>query len=151
MPVAAVRSALVTGLVALALLLAVLDVTVGLGLAAWGVGLASGVAVAVTVAGSRTRGAVLGPADLVTLGRSLLACTLAALVTEALVYDTALGVIIPLAVVALLLDAVDGRVARRSGGPRRSRRATRSAPARPAPPPWLAPSSPRCGRPTTRP
>jgi phosphatidylglycerophosphate synthase len=114
MPVAALRSALTTGLVALALLLVVLDATVGLYLAGWVVGLSTGVAVAATVAGSRTRADVLGPADLVTLGRALLACAVAALVTDALLGSTSLGVMLALAVMALLLDAVDGHVARRT-------------------------------------
>ena len=115
MPVAALRSALTTGLVALALLLAVLGATVGLSPAGWAVGLACGGAVAATVAGSRTRAEVLGPADLVTLGRALLACAVAALVTDALLGATSSGVVLTMAVAALLLDAVDGLVARRTG------------------------------------
>jgi phosphatidylglycerophosphate synthase len=115
MPVATSRSALPTGLIALALVLTALDGTVGLGLAGWAAGLASGAVVAATVARSGTLAGVLGPADLVTLGRALLACTVAALVTEAFLGDGALGVMLALTVVALLLDAVDGRVARRTG------------------------------------
>jgi phosphatidylglycerophosphate synthase len=114
-PVAALRSALATGLVALALLLAVLGATVGLGTAGWVVGLGCGAAVAATVAGSRTRADALGPADVVTLGRALLACAVAALVTDALLGTTSAGVVLTMGVVALLLDAVDGRVARRTG------------------------------------
>jgi phosphatidylglycerophosphate synthase len=115
MPVAGPRSALITGLLALALLLVLLDARVGLHLAGWVVGLSAGVAVAVTVAVSRTRADLLGPADLVTLGRALLACAVAALVAGAVPGTTSLGLIVTLAAVALLLDAVDGRVARRTG------------------------------------
>lgn len=115
MPVATSRGALPTGLTALALLLAALHATVGLGLAGWAAGLGSGAVVAATVARSRTLVGVLGPADLVTLGRALLACAVAALVVEGLVGDGALRVMLALTVVALLLDAVDGRVARRTG------------------------------------
>jgi len=53
----------------------------------------------------------LGPADLVTLTRATLACAVAALVAGA---PTA-SLLVPLTVVALALDAVDGRVARATG------------------------------------
>ncbi len=115
MPVASLGSALATGLAALALMLAALGATVGLSPAGWVVGLACGAALAATVAGSRTRAGLLGPADLVTLGRALLACAVAALVTDALLGATSSGSILAMAVVALLLDAVDGIVARRTG------------------------------------
>lgn len=55
------------------------------------------------------------PADLVTLTRVLLACVLAVLVVDAALGATASAAIVPLAVVALLLDAVDGKVARATG------------------------------------
>lgn len=115
MPVAALRGALTAGLVALASLLALLWSTVGLGTAGWGVGLSCGVAVTAAVAGSRTRAGVLGPADLVTLTRALLACAVAALVVDAWLGTAPLNVLLALTVVALLLDVVDGRVARRTG------------------------------------
>jgi phosphatidylglycerophosphate synthase len=104
-----------TGLVALAALLTALDSLVGLGVAAWAVATAAGVAVTVTVAGSSTRDDRLGPADLVTLARALLACGVAALVTDGLLGGTSTGLLVAVAVVALVLDAVDGRVARRTG------------------------------------
>jgi phosphatidylglycerophosphate synthase len=115
MPLAATRRALTTGLGALVLLLAALEATVGLGPAGWGVGLGCGVTVAAAVAASRTRADVLAPADLVTLARALLACAVAAMVADALRGSTSLGVLVALTVVALLLDAVDGQVARRTG------------------------------------
>jgi phosphatidylglycerophosphate synthase len=112
MPVAALRGALPTGLVSLVLLLAVLHATVGLAPAAWVVGLACALVLTVAVAGSRTRPDLLGPADLITLGRALLACAVAALVTDALLGSVSLPALLLLTVVALALDAVDGPVAR---------------------------------------
>lgn len=57
-----------------------------------------------------------GPADLVTLGRAVLVVGVTALVTDGLVDgSTATPVLVGLASVALALDAVDGRVARRTG------------------------------------
>ena len=56
-----------------------------------------------------------GPADLVTSGRSVLVGGIAALVAESFAGPVPVGVLTGLAVVALVLDAVDGRVARRTG------------------------------------
>jgi len=59
-----------------------------------------------------------GPADRVTLTRAVLACGVAAVVVDASTHDgTERGptVLVVLAAVALGLDAVDGRVARRTG------------------------------------
>ncbi|HEX2145623.1 MAG TPA: CDP-alcohol phosphatidyltransferase family protein, partial [Glycomyces sp.] len=58
---------------------------------------------------------MLGPADLVTLSRATLACGLAALVVESFLTSPEVTAVIALAVPALALDAVDGRVARRTG------------------------------------
>jgi phosphatidylglycerophosphate synthase len=58
---------------------------------------------------------VLGPADLVTLARLSLACALAALVVESLAGAVApRSAVVTISAVALLLDAVDGQVARRT-------------------------------------
>lgn len=59
----------------------------------------------------------LGPADLVTLGRGAMACAAAGLVLAAVLGngDSPHPVLFPLAVLVLTLDAVDGRVARRTG------------------------------------
>ena len=56
----------------------------------------------------------LGPADRVTLTRAVLACTVAGLVADSFVGATPVPVLVGLAAVALLLDAVDGYVARRT-------------------------------------
>src|SRR3712207_8763021 len=76
-------------MVALVLLLAALGPTVHMGLSAWGVGLACGALVSLSV----TRGVVqsgagrLGPADLVTLTRATLACAIAAVVAHPFVHS----------------------------------------------------------------
>jgi phosphatidylglycerophosphate synthase len=114
MPLTHLRSALRTGMVALVVLLAALGATVGLGPNGWAAGLACGAAVTGAVAAGRTRPDVLGPADLVTLTRALLACAVAALVVDAGWEDGAQHALVALATVALVLDAVDGKVARRT-------------------------------------
>jgi phosphatidylglycerophosphate synthase len=55
------------------------------------------------------------PADLVTLARALLALAVAVLVVASWVRPVPVGVLVLLATVALVLDAVDGYVARRTG------------------------------------
>ena len=107
-----VRTAVATSLGALVVLLALLSAGAGLGTAGWAVGLGCGIVVTVAVArGVRLAGADrLGPADRVTLTRATLACAVAALATESSPLHTVLLVLI--ASVALMLDAVDGRVAR---------------------------------------
>nr|WP_300052035.1 CDP-alcohol phosphatidyltransferase family protein [uncultured Nocardioides sp.] len=108
-----VRRGLAVCLVGVVALLAVLDVAPP----ARGVGLASAVVLAVAARRRATADGVaaLGPADLVTLTRATLACGIAALVAEAFTGADVVGVLVPLTVVALLLDLVDGRVARRTG------------------------------------
>jgi phosphatidylglycerophosphate synthase len=56
----------------------------------------------------------LGPADLVTLTRAMIAASLAALTAESFVRSPAVPTLLGLAVTALLLDWVDGWVARRT-------------------------------------
>ena len=111
----------VVGLVGVLTLLAVLGRATGLGPAGWIVGVASGVALcsllkAGLVRASRRR---LLPADRVTLSRAVLVCGVAALVADIVAgtggTDEPTGVLVALASVALVLDAVDGRVARRTG------------------------------------
>lgn len=107
-----VHAGQVAGTALLVSVLAVLEVTLGLEPEAWAVGLACGLVVLEVVVRSTDE---LGPADLVTGTRLVLACGVAALVTESFVGQasvTALGVV---TAVALALDAVDGRVARVTG------------------------------------
>ena len=112
-----VRNGLATSLALLVVLLALLTATHDLSVLGWGVGLACGVVLCAAVArGSARYGArVLGPADAVTLARATVVCGLAALVAESFVGEPRGAVLVPLAAGALLLDAVDGRVARRTG------------------------------------
>jgi phosphatidylglycerophosphate synthase len=56
----------------------------------------------------------LGPADWVTLARAALAVGVAALVADSFGESAPITLLVSLAVVALVLDAVDGRVARRT-------------------------------------
>jgi|UPI00047BCA51 phosphatidylglycerophosphate synthase len=105
------------GLVAQAAVLAVLAGTVGLGPVGWAAGLVygAGVVILLSMALHRSGRAVLGPADLVTLLRSALVGGVAALVTDSFSRSVPAAALVVLAGVALLLDGVDGRVARRTG------------------------------------
>ncbi len=105
------------GLIAHLAVLALLAGTVGLGPAAWvaSVGYALVTVVLLARAMARSGLASLGPADLVTTARSALVGGIAALVVEAFTGPVPVALLTALAVVALLLDAVDGRVARSTG------------------------------------
>ena len=107
-----VRTSLMAGSAALVALLAALATTVGLGYFSWGVGLACGVVTTVAVA--RGAAGALGPADLITLSRAVLTCALAALVADSFVDRAAVTTLVVLATVALVSDAIDGWVARRT-------------------------------------
>ena len=72
-------------------------------------------ATAVLRAAARDGVALLGPADHVTLTRGALACAVAALVAASAAGTGSREVLVGLAVVALALDFVDGRVARGTG------------------------------------
>jgi phosphatidylglycerophosphate synthase len=110
--VGAKRLGPVVGLTAQVLLLAVLVVTAGLGRAGW----FAGVGCAVTMATALARaGGKLGPASWVTLARATLAVGVAALAVHSLAHDAPVALLVTLAAVALVLDAVDGWVARRTG------------------------------------
>ncbi|MFE6690880.1 CDP-alcohol phosphatidyltransferase family protein [Streptomyces sp. NPDC057743] len=98
-------------------LLAVLCRAVGLGPAGWltGAAFAAGTWAALTRA---LRGSWLpsfGPANRVTLARATLVGGVAALVADSFARRAPVAVLVGLAAVALLLDAVDGQVARRTG------------------------------------
>lgn len=107
-------------------LLASLWFGVGLGPAGWLAGTAYALVVwfCLGAALRRTRSHRLGPANLVTLGRSILVGGVSALVADHLAWQAggtghavagpALAVMVTLAATALVLDAVDGQVARRT-------------------------------------
>jgi len=108
--VVGVRRGLAGCLVGVVALLAALDV-------GWVVGLACAVVLAAAAAHLATvDGALaLGPADLVTLTRAVLACGVAGLVAEILAGAEVGAPFVTLTVVALSLDLVDGKVARLTG------------------------------------
>jgi len=97
-------------------LLVVLDVVVGLGPVGWTVGLVSGAGAAALLDGAlaRHRAAGIGPAGRVTAVRAVLACGVAGLAAQSYVGDGAALAVVTLATVGLVLDGVDGRVARRT-------------------------------------
>ena len=83
-----------------------------LGASAWLVGLGAGLALALLLGSALTRHrAVLGPAGWITLLRAELVCVVAALA----VARGPVPLLVAISVVALVLDGVDGRVARRTG------------------------------------
>ncbi len=116
-PAPSARAGVTAGLAGLVVLLAVLTAAVGLGRGAWSVGLGSAALLAaLVVRGLAVEGRrSLGPADWVTLTRGLLGCAVAALTTQGLLGHDVTPALVALTVPALALDAVDGRVARRTG------------------------------------
>ena len=101
------------GVAGLVGLLAALDASAGLGLSGWAAGLGTGVVVALLLNGAldRRAGETLGPADRITLLRADLVCAVAAVAVS----GGSVTVLVGLAAIALALDGVDGRVARRTG------------------------------------
>jgi phosphatidylglycerophosphate synthase len=112
-----VPTAPLAGFVGLIGLLAVLAGTTGLGAPGWVVGATcgAGLAVLLTRAMARHGRVGLGPADRVTLVRAVLVCGVAALTADSFGTDPAPGILVALSIVALMLDGVDGQVARRTG------------------------------------
>jgi phosphatidylglycerophosphate synthase len=112
-----VRRAPSPGLCAGVAVLAILNRTVGLSAVGWLVGLACVLTANLALAGGMARAgmAALGPANRVTLARAMLVSAVAALVADAFLRPAAVPALVGLASVALVLDAVDGWVARRTG------------------------------------
>ncbi len=112
-----VRSDAAIGLSAQLALLAGLAVTVGLDSPGWVIGMACGV----TCNGALVHGLIrdgadaLRPGDWITLIRATLVGGVAALVADSFSRPPPLTAMVLLAVLALVLDAVDGLVARRTG------------------------------------
>lgn len=113
----AYRNGPIIGLIGHVVLLAGLAATVGLGPAGWLAGIAYAVVTCAALdCGMRRHAAsTLGPADRVTLARAILVGGVTALTVDSLGRDIPVRVLVGLAVVALLLDAVDGKVARLTG------------------------------------
>jgi phosphatidylglycerophosphate synthase len=105
------------GLIIQVALLTILSIVVDLGVAGWVAGATYGVFMwAVLTRGLHRRGlTALGPANWVTLIRATLVGCVLALIPEALVHGEFTGTLVGIATVALVLDAVDGFVARRTG------------------------------------
>ncbi|HET6359758.1 CDP-alcohol phosphatidyltransferase family protein [Streptomyces sp.] len=98
-------------------LLALLGTVIGLGPAGWLTGLAFGVATwaALTRALRRSWLESFGPANRVTLARATLVGGVTALVADSFESPPPVTVLVALTTVALILDAVDGKVARHTG------------------------------------
>ncbi len=105
------------GFACLLVLLGVLAATTGLDVAGWSTGVACGAGLAALTARSMAhhRRDRLGPADKVTLTRAVLACGVAALTADSFNGQTPVAVFVALSTIALILDGVDGRIARRTG------------------------------------
>ena len=105
------------GLLATAALLGVVSATAGLGVAGWIAGLATGSAATALLVTARMRSdqPAIFPADWVTLTRTLLIAGVAGLVADSFSGPVSVTALVTLSTVALVLDAVDGQVARRTG------------------------------------
>jgi len=106
----------VIGLSLQAVVLAVVALTVGLGPLCWAVGIACGLTVNLVLArGLANHGVTaLGPASGITLTRATLNCAVAALAADSFVRPVSVAMLVALSTVALVLDGVDGAVARRT-------------------------------------
>jgi phosphatidylglycerophosphate synthase len=112
----AVQAFPVTAVIAQVMMGAALAGTVGLSEAGWVVGVTCGLIMNAALARGllRYRPHQLGPADWVTLARATLAVGVVALVTDSFDEPAHVTMLVTLSALALALDAVDGRVARRS-------------------------------------
>ncbi|HEY2315773.1 MAG TPA: CDP-alcohol phosphatidyltransferase family protein [Streptosporangiaceae bacterium] len=110
-----IRLATILGMLATAALLGVVS-AVGLGVAGWIAGLATGWAATALIASARMRSnqpAIL-PADWVTLTRAVLTAGVAGLVAASFGRPVSIMALVTLSTIALILDGVDGQVARRT-------------------------------------
>jgi phosphatidylglycerophosphate synthase len=99
------------------LLLALLGTAIGMGPAGWLTGLAFAIATWAVLSRAlhRTRPRSFGPANRVTLGRATLVGAVTALVADSFESSPPETLFVGLTAVALILDGVDGKVARRTG------------------------------------
>jgi phosphatidylglycerophosphate synthase len=112
-----VRLEVIFGGLATPFILTTLSLATGLSIAGWVVGLAVGWTATALLAVGRVRSdePAIQPADWITLLRALLTAGVAALVADSFVRPAHVTTLVVLATVAIVLDAVDGRVARRTG------------------------------------
>jgi phosphatidylglycerophosphate synthase len=103
------------GFAGVAALLCVLAVAVGLSPLGWTTGIVTAAVICTALGHAQSRGGAvrLGPADQVTLTRAVLVCGVTALVVGS-PRGAARVTVVVLAAVALVLDNLDGRVARRT-------------------------------------
>ncbi|HEX6681468.1 MAG TPA: CDP-alcohol phosphatidyltransferase family protein [Candidatus Limnocylindrales bacterium] len=111
-----VRSGPLIGLIVQFALLAALAATAGLGAAGWLTGAVFGFGLCAIVWRAMARAELVhyGPADWVTQTRASLVGCVTALVADGFVRPAPVAILVTLASVALALDLVDGRVARRT-------------------------------------
>src|SRR5450755_1186071 len=112
-----IRLATILGMLATAALLGVVSATAGLGGPGRIDGLATGSAAAALLVTARMRSdqPAIHPADWVTLTRALLIAGVAGLVADSFGRPVSTTALVTLSTVALVLDAVDGQAARRTG------------------------------------
>jgi phosphatidylglycerophosphate synthase len=115
--VGSVRLGPTIGIGAQTVLLAILAATVGLGAAGWVVGVTYGVVTFAALSWGLHRAGptAFGPADWVTLTRATLVGAVTALTVDSFGRPAPVKVLVAISVAALLLDALDGQVARRTG------------------------------------
>ena len=113
----AIRLAAILGLLATAALLGVVSTAAGLGAAGWITGLATGTVATALLVTARMRSdqPAIFPADWVTLTRTVLIAGVAGLVADSFGRPVPVTALVTLSTVALVLDGVDGQVARRTG------------------------------------
>ncbi|MGP4012832.1 CDP-alcohol phosphatidyltransferase family protein [Streptomyces sp. 4N124] len=99
------------------LVLTLLGTAIGMGPAGWLTGLAFAIATWAVLSRAlhRSRLQSFGPANRVTLGRSILVGGVTALVADSFQSPPPITLLVGLTAVALILDGVDGKVARRTG------------------------------------
>ncbi|MGY3205479.1 CDP-alcohol phosphatidyltransferase family protein [Streptomyces sp. TE5632] len=99
------------------LLLALLGTAIGMGPAGWLTGLAFTIATWAVLSRALHRSQLrsFGPANRVTLGRAILVGGVTALVADSFQDTPPVSLLVGLTAVALVLDGVDGKVARRTG------------------------------------
>ncbi|MGP4091862.1 CDP-alcohol phosphatidyltransferase family protein [Streptomyces sp. KR55] len=99
------------------LLLVLLGTAIGMGPAGWLTGLAFAIATWAVLSRAlhRSRLRSFGPANRVTLGRAILVGAVTALVADSFQSSPPVTLFVGLTAVALILDGVDGKVARRTG------------------------------------
>jgi phosphatidylglycerophosphate synthase len=115
--VPAVRIGPLMGMVMQVVLLMTLAIVTGLGAAGWVTGLTYGLSLAVALSYGlgRERIPALRPADWVTLVRATLVGCVAALTADSFRTAPPLRLLVAITIAALVLDAVDGKVARWTG------------------------------------